>query len=135
HSKDRVSPNDYLQRMKRLRSKSGIEYEQNAMRHSFASYHLAHLKNAALTAVMLGHPNPALLYRSYYELVQPDAAAEYWNIVPASVAIEAEARARAKERADDLLAREHAEAQSNVCQAVKIEGRWIPVTDNGEIDD
>ena len=54
----------------------------NALRHSFASYHLAEFKNAAATATELGHTSPAMLYKHYRELVRPDAAAHWWQIAP-----------------------------------------------------
>jgi integrase len=54
----------------------------NALRHSFASYHLAHHKNAASTAAELGHTSPVMLYRHYREVVLPDAAAAWWQVVP-----------------------------------------------------
>ena len=126
-STGRVAPNDYLQRMKRLRAKSGVEYRQNAMRHCFASYYVAHFKDAAKLAVILGHPNPALLYRTYYELVTPEDAAKYWDILPASVRATREAEARAQEKAKDDEAREFAELGSNCGHAIKQDGQWISV--------
>lgn len=121
-----VAPRDYNQHMKRLRAKSGVEYPQNAMRHCFCSYHLTHHKDAAKTAVMLGHPNPALLYRTYYEIVRPEDAEAYWGIVPASVKT-----ARDMERqAEDDAEREAAESQSNCGKAIRKEdGHWAPLQD------
>ncbi|MSU69853.1 MAG: hypothetical protein EXS39_03575 [Opitutaceae bacterium] len=54
----------------------------NALRHSYASYHLSHFKNAAATAAELGHTSPVMLYKHYREVVRPDAAAQWWQIVP-----------------------------------------------------
>ena len=54
----------------------------NALRHSFASYHLAQFKNAAATAAELGHTSPAMLYKHYRELVKPAAAAQWWQVMP-----------------------------------------------------
>jgi len=59
-----------------------IEWPANALRHSFASYHLAHFKNAAATAAELGHSSPTMLYKHYREVVRPDAAAKWWQVVP-----------------------------------------------------
>jgi integrase len=59
-----------------------IEWPANALRHSFASYHLAQFKNAAATAAELGHTSPVMLYRHYRELVRPDAAAQWWRVMP-----------------------------------------------------
>jgi hypothetical protein len=58
------------------------------MRHSFASYHLAKHREAPRTAVLLGHPNPTLLYRTYWELVLPQEADKFWEIVPDSVRVQ-----------------------------------------------
>jgi len=58
----------------------------NALRHSFASYHLAHFGDAARLALELGHVNSALLFRHYRELVTPDQAAKWWQIRPANPA-------------------------------------------------
>lgn len=61
---------------------ASIKWPANALRHSYASYHLAHFKNAAATAAELGHASPAMLYKHYRELVRPDAAAQWWQVVP-----------------------------------------------------
>jgi hypothetical protein len=68
------------------------------LRHSFASYHLAHFRDAAKLALELGHTDQVLIFRHYRELVKPDEAAKYWNIRPATqtnlVAISGSGRAR-----------------------------------------
>jgi len=87
----RIGPSDYIQRMKRLRSKikenyKDFNYPQNAMRHSFSGYHLAKHENSILTAFLLGHPNPNLLYSTYKELASKEDAELYWNIIPKQLA-------------------------------------------------
>ena len=52
----------------------------NALRHSFASYHLAHFNDAAKTALELGHADTSMLYAHYRELVTPEDAKRYWDI-------------------------------------------------------
>jgi integrase len=59
-----------------------LPWPPNALRHSFASYHLAHFQDAAKLALELGHTNQHLLFRHYRELVKPASAAKYWSIVP-----------------------------------------------------
>lgn len=59
-----------------------IEWPANVLRHSFASYHLAQFKNAGQTAAELGHAGAAMLYQHYRELVTPEAAARWWQIMP-----------------------------------------------------
>lgn len=84
-----IAPNDFKQRMKRLRQRckaaNHFDIPTNTMRHCFCSYHIAKHKDASKTANLLGHPNPALLYRTYLELVKNGDADDYWRIVPASV--------------------------------------------------
>jgi integrase len=59
-----------------------VEWPNNALRHSFASYHLAHFKNAAATAIECGHHDSRITYRHYRELVKPREAARYWKLRP-----------------------------------------------------
>lgn len=70
------------QQRKKTCKAAKVTWLANALRHSFASYHLAHFKNAAATAAELGHSSPAMLYRHYRELVRPDAAALWWKVMP-----------------------------------------------------
>ncbi len=58
------------------------DWPKNALRHSFASYHLAQHKDAAKTALEMGHNNQKLLFTNYRELVKPAQAAYYWQIFP-----------------------------------------------------
>lgn len=82
----RVTPADRPEgALGRLADKAKIApWPKNALRHSFASYHLAHHKDASKTALEMGHNSQKLLFASYRELVKPKQAAEYWKIVPAS---------------------------------------------------
>ena len=57
-------------------------WPHNALRHSFASYHLAHHHDAAKTALELGHTESATLFRHYRELVRPEDARAFWTISP-----------------------------------------------------
>ena len=59
-----------------------VDWPDNALRHSFASYHLAHFKNAAATAMECGHHDSRITYRHYRELVKPKDAERFWNIKP-----------------------------------------------------
>jgi integrase len=65
------------------REAAGItEWPDNALRHSFASYHMAHYKNAAETALQLGHHDSRVTFAHYRELVKPKEAERYWSIKP-----------------------------------------------------
>jgi integrase len=65
------------------REAAGIhEWPQNALRHSFASYHLAQFNDAAALALELGHTNSNLVFQHYRQLVRPKQAERYWKIAP-----------------------------------------------------
>jgi integrase len=66
----------------KVRTAAGVEWKDNGMRHSFASYHLARGQDAAATAMQLGHPNTNMLYAHYRELVTQEDAARFFAIVP-----------------------------------------------------
>jgi integrase len=62
---------------------AGIKHwPSNALRHSFASYHLAHFKDAAALALELGHTDAGLVFQHYRQLVRPKDAEKYWNLFP-----------------------------------------------------
>jgi integrase len=85
----RITPNKWQFRLQfdQAREAAGIaEWPDNALRHSFASYHLAHFKNAAATAMECGHHDSRITYRHYRELVKPQDAARFWEIKPSKPA-------------------------------------------------
>jgi integrase len=86
--KGSVTPtNCFRELFEQARTAAGInDWPENALRHSFASYHLAHFKNAASTALELGHHDGRITFAHYRELVKPKEAARYWNIKPATSA-------------------------------------------------
>ena len=57
------------------------KWPQNALRHSFGSYHLARFPDAAALALQMGN-SPAMIFKHYRELVKPADAAKYWEIKP-----------------------------------------------------
>ncbi|HWL51223.1 MAG TPA: tyrosine-type recombinase/integrase [Chthoniobacteraceae bacterium] len=129
-NKGKIAPENYLKRMQRLRKKAGVRYSQNAARHSFASYHLAAFGDAPKTAIMLGHPNPSLLYSTYRQLATEKDGKHYFGIIPEFLRKEREARRIQKQQADDKEARELAEMASNCGEAIRDEdGTWISVQD------
>ena len=70
--------------LEKLAKMAGIQpYPRNALRHSFASYHMAHFRSAPETALELGHVSAAITFRHYRELVTPGEAERFWKIAPA----------------------------------------------------
>ena len=61
---------------------AGISWSHDIMRHSYASYHLAHFCSADKTALEMGHRDTQMLFRHYRELVTKEAAQAYWAIEP-----------------------------------------------------
>jgi integrase len=65
---------------------AGIEeWPHNALRHSYASYHLAKHENMAKLTTQLGHTSPHMVFNHYRNLVMPTEGARYWEITPANV--------------------------------------------------
>jgi integrase len=65
--------------------KAGLaEWPNNALRHSYASYHYAHFKDLALLISEMGHTGPRQIFKHYREVVRPEDAPEYWQIAPFS---------------------------------------------------
>lgn len=64
-------------------------WHQDGLRHSFASYHLAHHKNAPLTSLQMGHMKSQMLFNHYRNLVLSADAEQYWGITPNEVARQA----------------------------------------------
>lgn len=94
--KGNVTPREnFRQSFDAAREAAGIvEWPDNALRHSFASYHLALFKNAASTALELGHHDSRVTFAHYRELVKPKEAERYWHI-----------RSATKEKVVQLVAR------------------------------
>ncbi|MES2572233.1 MAG: hypothetical protein V4710_19535 [Verrucomicrobiota bacterium] len=65
------------------REKAGLPaWPPNALRHSYASHHIAHFSDAAALALEMGHTNTAMIFQHYREVVRPREAARYWKILP-----------------------------------------------------
>lgn len=54
----------------------------NCLRHSFATYHVASRKDAALTAILMQHTSPTMLYKHYKGSGSSADGAAYFQIVP-----------------------------------------------------
>ncbi len=78
-----VEPTNFRKRMDAARARAGLDqWPANALRHSFASYHLAKFQDAPALALQMGHTTTAMLFAHYREVVTPDTAHAYWRILP-----------------------------------------------------
>ncbi|MGI9114622.1 MAG: tyrosine-type recombinase/integrase [Chthoniobacterales bacterium] len=82
--------NDVLCEARQRYCKNGIKrgdetfefaWKPNALRHSYASYRLADIKDAARVALEMGN-SPAMLFRNYRELVTEKQAADWFAVLP-----------------------------------------------------
>ncbi|MFT5192389.1 MAG: integrase [Verrucomicrobiales bacterium] len=80
-----VMPTDYQERILLARERAELhEWPQNGLRHSYASYHLAHFRDAARLALELGHTTSGLIFANYREVVKPKDAEAYWQVMPSN---------------------------------------------------
>jgi integrase len=69
--------------IRKLHEAAGVPFKQNALRHSFASYHLAQHKDIDALVILLGHKGDAqVLWDHYHRSVRKAAAEVYWGITP-----------------------------------------------------
>ena len=66
-------------RLHALAIQSKVKWKHNALRHSFASYRLAAIKNVAQLALEMGN-SPTIIFRHYRELTTPKEARRWWNL-------------------------------------------------------
>jgi len=82
-----VTPENYEWLLEVARKNAQItDWPNNALRHGFASYDLAHRNDAAALALEMGHGSTKMIFSHYRNLVRPADANLYWNIRPAAVA-------------------------------------------------
>ena len=86
HEHGLLLPPNWYGRLKRLKKLADIQdWPDNAMRHSFASYHYARHQSADKTAFQLGHQDTKILFEHYRELVTREEAKRYWSLFPDKV--------------------------------------------------
>jgi integrase len=82
-----VTPGNCRKMLEATRVAAAIKHwPSNALRHSFASYHLAHFNDAAALALELGHTDAGLVFQHYRQIVKPKEAHRYWEIMPSDAA-------------------------------------------------
>jgi integrase len=64
------------------REKNLIPWPHDALRHSYASYHVAKFQDAAALALQMGHTTTKLIFSSYRHRVKQSDADAWWGIMP-----------------------------------------------------
>ncbi len=81
--KGRVCRPNLRKRLIAARTAAAVqEWPPDALRHSFASYHIAHFNDVATLALEMGHRDADMIFGHYRQLVKPATAAEFWQIAP-----------------------------------------------------
>lgn len=78
-----LCPPDWHRRWKRLREAAGlVPWQQDVLRHTFASYHLKAFRNLHELQAEMGHGSPALLQTRYLSMrgVTAEGAARFWQV-------------------------------------------------------
>lgn len=79
----RLCPPDWQRRWRRLREAAGlVPWQQDVLRHTFASYHLKAFRNLAELQAEMGHGSPALLQTRYLSMqgITAEGAALFWRV-------------------------------------------------------
>src|SRR5260221_1160887 len=85
HGKGRVysgKPEFYHKEIRALCRVSGVKWQDDGFRHSYASHQLAQFEDSAALSLQMGHTNSRTGFENYREMVTPDAAELYWSIRP-----------------------------------------------------
>ena len=81
--KGSVAPEGARGKLDRVCKAAGLlRWPTNGLRHSYASYRLAAIHDAPRVASELGHTSPQMLYSTYREVVLPEEAERYWELIP-----------------------------------------------------
>ncbi len=78
-----VVPRNLRERIQAVGKRAGVPWKSNALRHSFGSYRLAEVQDAAKVSLEMGN-SPAMLFKHYRELVTPEQARQWFAIMPAA---------------------------------------------------
>ncbi len=88
HSSGKVCPPGLRQRLPADRKRAGIsQWPPNALRHSFASYHLEYFKELGVLTLEMGHTGSELVFKFYRQRVRPEAARSWWSIMPPALRV------------------------------------------------
>jgi integrase len=80
----KVTPTSNLRsRLREVRKAGGLnDWTQDVMRHSYASYWLAHHGDINRLTLFMGHESAHMLWKHYHKASKRKEAAKYWQIMP-----------------------------------------------------
>lgn len=76
-----VVPRNLRERIQAIGVRADVPWKSNGLRHSFGSYRLAEVQDAAKVSLEMGN-SPAMLFKHYRELVTPEQAKAWFAILP-----------------------------------------------------
>ena len=76
----------FMVRRQRVCKAVDVEWPQNAMRHSYATFHVARGRNHHITATEMGHHDTKMLRKHYKGLATAADADFFWTIAPQDTA-------------------------------------------------
>lgn len=79
-----VNVPDFRKALNALAKAAAVDWPQNGLRHSFASYHLAAYNDTVRTAFLMGHSNPRIVHDHYKAIVQKSDAERFFALRPAA---------------------------------------------------
>jgi len=78
---------EFRQLFEQARKDAGIkQWPDNALRHSFASYHVAKFRDAKSLALEMGHADSGMLFNHYRAVIKARDVEKYWNLFPTAAA-------------------------------------------------
>lgn len=78
-----VVPRNLRERIQAIGKRAEVPWKSNGLRHSFGSYRLAEVQDAAKVSLEMGN-SPQMLFKHYRELVTPEQARQWFAIMPAA---------------------------------------------------
>jgi integrase len=76
-----VVPRNLRERIQAIGKRAEVPWKSNGLRHSFGSYRLAEVQDAAKVSLEMGN-SPQMLFKHYRELVTPEQARQWFAIMP-----------------------------------------------------
>lgn len=76
-----LTPRNLRERIQNIGKRAKVPWKSNALRHSFGSYRLAEVQDAGKVSLEMGN-SPQMLFKHYRAVVSPEAARQWFGIMP-----------------------------------------------------